>query len=1031
MPLGVGVAFVIVQQTSPKQRQLFWQLLAKLSSISLQMLVGDADLAPNTAYVVPEQTAAVLADNRLRAVPLSEEGASLFPIDQLFCSLGDDKGARAIGVLLRCSGADGIQGLKHIEARGGFAMLQRPTAPLAEGLSLATSVSKSASQLVSIPDLPALLLGYATHPYTADAPGCAEPDPLMERILSIACGSRAQRFAAYARGPVMRRIQRRMAIRSVAQCAAYTCLLNSDAQERSALYQDLSLRDVEFFADPHGWECLRHAVVAPLIARAGERCLRIWVPACATGEEAYSVAMLLLDEKLKQNATCEIQVFATDTNAEVLGLARLGLYPRGVLRQIPQAYAHRFLTAEGRDGLSVRIVRAVRELLVFGEHDAIESPPIGKIDLLCCRELLGLLNPDARLGVIDKFRSSVKEGGALFLGGTADQHLLDDQFPALSAAGGLYFHPGGGGRPPAGEQKLSERQTGVLRAHEPAGIAAAAADAIKRIELRAGQLLEQIGPAAVLIDQSFATRRFWGAGEKFYACTDAALGKRLTDLLRDDLRGPVSAMLNKAITQRCAHRLSVRIRRGMRPSEASVTTLMLGDEPDIWMLVVFDDQSLRRPLIRRTAAESALIGQLVEELGETRLVRKLTEEAQQKAQEALKLSQDAVWAAEAELRTLRQELDYSRHASSGTVITLESEKRLLAERVEYLESGSEHRSDMLANSGVAILGVDDQLRVTRISSDLRHVFGIQESDIGRDIDNFPTALLGPDLADELREVRGGGRQLQRTMILGGVRYLRRVYPAAGSSFCSTSMAVLFVDLSEAPAAAVCGPAVALDPGDAAAIQVSDELFLTEERERRALANGLHDDLGQLLGTIKFKLGAIDKRGRREQPWRDIEALVDQANRSVRTLMANLSPPVLDSLGLGSAIDWIADEMDSREGLTVRVYGDELPKALGELQRAVLLRAVRQLLLKVAKHAQTHEAEVNVIAEANSITVAVSDRGFGGPALMHNRSQDGGLTSLRQRMALLGGLVSIDSVPGDGTTITLTLPLMGAGHTGGR
>jgi len=381
---------------------------------------------------------------------------------------------------------------------------------------------------------------------------------------------------------------------------------------------------------------------------------------------------------------------------------------------------------------------------------------------------------------------------------------------------------------------------------------------------------------------------------------------------------------------------------------------------------------------------------------------------------------------------------------------LAAENQRLRARLAQVEDFNARILRLFRNDHVALLQLDRQLRIRSFSPAAGELCRLHASDRGRMItalsDERIGARIGAHLGDDAARVLQTSRPCARELRLSDGRWwLRQMFASRDADGSVDGIIVNYLDINESKEAGEAAVAAQrrmaetleerVEARTAQLRALAAELSLAEERERRALAQDLHDDLGQVLAIAKIKLSSMDdheRRGALKAALKEVEALVDHANRSVRSLMMQLSPPVLQTLGLPAALEWLAEEMERIYGISVRLDDDGQPKPLAEAARSSVFRAVRELLINVAKHSGVRQAEVNCLRSNDRITVAVTDHGSGFDYLAEMARPLAearfGLLSVRERIEYLGGEMNVDSTPDDGATITLTLPVASAGET---
>jgi two-component system, chemotaxis family, CheB/CheR fusion protein len=1047
MPADSGIAFVVIQHLHPTQKSLAAELFGKRTSMPVVQIEDGMRVEPNHVYTVPPNTYPSIHQGVLRlAVPKQLHGPRL-PIDHFFASLGEDQHEHAIGIVLSGSGSDGALGVKSIGANGGIVLAQDPGMAQFDGMPQSAIASGMVNYILPVTGMPEVLVGYARHPYVA---GTARPkteaqseEAALASVLGLIRGRRGYSFAGYKQSTLLRRVQRRMGLRSIEHWSDYIAVLKKNPTEIDALFKDLLIGVTEFFRDPDAWNILEAEVITPLVqAKPRGEPIRVWVPGCATGEEAYVLAMLLL-EKLKQTGKrCPVQVFATDTNEDTLQVGRNGIYPTGVATRISPERMRRFFI-EATDSHHYQVARELRESVVFGAQNLVSDPPFSRLDLISCRNLLIYLEPEIQKKIIGMFQYALRPGGYMFLGSAETIGERGDSFKPISKKWRIYRRSGTASHPPL------ELALGVEAAHASGTAAAVKRPAPRNLQLanRAQQLLlDRFVPASVLVNQRHEIVYFCGPVEDYLLRPRGAPTQDLLAQARDGLRSGLRGALREAAAREATVSTgNARVKRegGFAPVRLTVTPAGTDGDGASLLLVVFQDEAKPAPGAEPKGGDSDLVRQLEDELRTTKDDLQSSIERMDASNEELKVSNEEVVSTNEELQSINEELESSKEELQSLNEELSTVNQQLQSKVLELENANSDLKNLLASSEIATICIDRDFRIRWFTPAMKKVFNVMDTDVGRPISDFAAALSGGALLDHAASVLKKLTPLQRELQLEDGRwYLRRVIPYRGEDERIDGIVVTFTDITEARLSAETAVASQRKMNESLEQKVRErtvqlraltvELSLAEERERRSLAQDLHDDLGQLLSIIKHRLTALHghKRGADlAGELRAIEDLIDKANKSMRTLAFELSPPVLHTLGLIPALEWLTEEMERVYGLKVRLSDDGAPKPLDEPSRTTLFRAVRELLINVAKHAGARQAEVTSLLSDNRLTLAVNDDGGGFDYQKALRAAPGsgglGLVSLRERIEFIGGEMHVDSGPNDGTTITLIAPLQAA------
>jgi two-component system, chemotaxis family, CheB/CheR fusion protein len=1045
MPSDSGLALVVIQHLSPNQRSLSAELFGRRTRMEVVEARHGDRLRANCVYTIPADVYASLREGVMQfEVPPDPRGRRL-PIDHFFRSLGEDQEERAIGVVLSGSGSDGTLGLRHIVAHGGMVLVQTPEGAQFDGMPRSAIATGLVAHVLDPAEMPEAIVGYARHPYAArlgESAQAAEAElAALRAVFDVMRKQRGFSFEGYRHNTLLRRIHRRMGLRRIERMADYVSVLQSDPVEVNSLFNDMLIGVTEFFRDPEAWKLLDSEVIRPLVARkeTGEA-IRVWVPAASTGEEAYSLAMALLDERRRSRRNGPVQVFATDTNGEAVEVARAGLYPAGIAAHIPAARLGRYFT-EMKDSHKFQVTRELRDCVVFGVQNVLTDPPFTKLDLVSCRNLLIYLGPELQKRLIRNFHFALRPGGYLFLGSAETVAQREQLFKPVSGKWRIFQRLGTTsreqvdfGRPAQPSRAMAEAPHGALvpvRPMSPASIAQT-------------MILERFAPASVLVNGRREVLYYAGPTERYLRQPRGAPSNELLTLARDGLRATLNAALRRsARSDASVVELGGNVKRtgGYEPVKITVTPVAGtgADDDGRLVLVVFQDEP--RPALRRARGKAAappLVRQLEEELRATRDDLQATIDRLEGANEALRASHEEVVAGNEELQSMNEELESSKEELQSLNEELNAVNQQLQTKIGEVEIANNDLTNLLESSDVATACLDRNLRIKWFTPAAREVLKVIATDVGRPMSDLASALAGDSLLRDARSVLERLAPVETEVRSEeGRSYLRRTMPYRTAEHKIDGVIVNFSDITETrrlaastlEASEVRGKALEdrVAVADVQLRALAAELGLAEEREREAIARDLHDNLAQVLHVAKLKVGALAKapgNGGALMALKELDTLMTHAEASVRSLMFQLNPPVLSELGLVSALQWLAEEMQRTYGLAVDVRDDGAPKPLSRTTRLVAYRAVRELLINVAKHAGVSHAKVDAATAGEAMIVTVRDSGKGfDPALLTRPARKGlGLLGVRERMGFVGGSAEIRSAPGRGTKISLTVPI---------
>jgi two-component system CheB/CheR fusion protein len=1041
MPADNGLAFVVIQHLDPTHKSLATELFSKKTEMVVSTAEEGAQVQANHVYVAgPGQDVTIRAGLLHLSVPEKVRGQRM-PIDRFFQSLGQDQQQRAIGIILSGTGADGALGLKSIVGNGGIALVQHPDTAQFDGMPLAALATGLATHVISVDEMPGVVISYARHPYAVrpeqPAPRAEAQDSLLRTILEFVHARRGHDFSGYKRATLLRRIHRRMGLLYLESMADYATRLRQEPQEVDALFRDLLIGATEFFRDPDAWQQLESEVIEPLVAsRSGNEPIRVWVAGASTGEEAYSIAMLLMEKLERARKRCPVQIFATDTSEEALGVARMGVYPVGIAAQVSASRLHRFFN-EIDDGRHYQVISELRGRVVFGMQNLFSDPPFSGVDVVTCRNVLIYLEPGVQRRVLLLLHFALKPGGVLFLGGAESVGPREDLFEPASKGARIYRRVGATPR-----DQLDFRPAQPGRQPEPAGyrIRPSAPQLMQASRLAQQIIFDRLAPAAVLVDRNYDALYFSGPTERFLAQPRGAPTASLLTLVREGLR----SRLRRALSEAGGSNATVvaedaQMKRGKGYEAVRLTVIPTsGADAQLLFLVAFEDLPKPSGAPHGTPRDRTLVRQLEDELRVAREDLRATVEGLEASNEELKAANEEVVSINEELQSSNEELQSSKEELQSLNEELNTVNQQLQGKVSELEAVNNDLNNLLAANELATLCLDRDLRIKWFSPAARNVLGLIASDVGRPAGLFAASAMGETMMVDARAVLEQPGPVQNEVKGGEDRwFLRRTLPYRTEDKRVDGVIITFTDITENKRAAQALAAV--NKAEATALEqrveertrqlraLAFELTRAEESERQAIARDLHDELGQLIAVARLKLGRL--RGASapievESALAEIDDLISHAEQSVRSLAFQLSPAVLYELGLGPALQWLGEEMKKTYGLSVEVADDGEDKPLSQASRAILFRATRELLINVFKHAKVSNACVSTTRAGNNLEIRVSDAGAGFDPSEVGESKSGGfgLTSVRERLSFLGGRVEISSEPGDGTEVVLTAPL---------
>lgn len=770
-------AFVVVVHLPPDSESHLAELLAHSTSLAVSAIEDNAPILGGHVYVIPPKVSVTVAHGAFQLAPAAGRPEIPMPIDRLFASLAVDQHERAVGIVLTGANADGSAGLRAIKAEGGMVMAQDPDTAEHSTMPRHAVATGLVDYVLPVEKMAATLAEYIDRSKSVTLPA-ADPDghsPDLEPVLR-ALAAAGSEFRGYKRGTLERRIARRMTVRRVSSLDAYCDILRNDIDEAEALSLDMMIGVTEFFRDPEAWHVLSERVIAGLLAEPeSDQPLRVWVPGCATGEEAYSMAMLLTEEIEKRNASRKFKILASDVNRAALARARAGIYAPGVALPLGKHRLERFFQVHD-DGYQVR--QELREAILFTPQNLIADPPFSRVDLISCRNLLIYLEPEAQQRVFELFHFSLNPNRYLFLGRSESTDPDSIQFQEVSKAWRIYQRcpvvaPGIPG------YRFSARP---IRREEFQPASRVGARNKGYAELVNATLLAEHHAASVLVNPAHQVLYVSGSTDAYLAQPAGEPTNNILDMARENLRLKLRIALRRASENASATPISeIVANNDGAPIKITVTHPFDTAHSGRALLVIF----ARVPMIDRPAVPAPIgvdsdLWHLESELRTTQTALGSTIEELEESNGELRVSNEEILSINEELRSANEELETSKEELQAVNEQLNQVNSQLEQKVDELELLTEDVSNLLSSTEIATLLLDRQGLIKRFTPSAGRMFGLASSDTGRAIAEVLGAPLGDALMFDVEQVLSGmSVQAEREVETAtGQWYVRRITPYA-------------------------------------------------------------------------------------------------------------------------------------------------------------------------------------------------------------------------------------------------------------
>jgi two-component system, chemotaxis family, CheB/CheR fusion protein len=805
---GCDMAFVVVQHLDPDHSSALAEVLARSTSLPVAQIEDDTAVAPNRIYVIPPNAVLTIRDGRLLLAPPATPRGQRNPIDEFFTSLARDQGENAACVILSGTGSDGTLGLRAIKEGGGLTLAESEAEY--DGMMRSAVATGLVDYVMRAEEMPAKLADYFTHKVKLESRNedqAAQPDAAdyLARITAILRAHTGHDFSHYKDRTIVRRVQRRMHVLQIDGVSAFIDRLHRDKREVMLLFQDLLIGVTHFFRDPDAFAALGREVIPNLFKNKGpEDTVRVWVPGCATGEEAYSIAILLRECAPRSEATPKLQIFASDIDEHALDIARIGRYPATIAKDVPQQRLERYFLRE--DG-TYRIAGDLREICLFSLHNLLRDAPFSKLDLISCRNLLIYLSTELQDRVIPLFHYALAQNGYLFLGTSENVTRHSRLFLTIDKTHRIFRRRAHHDRRipefPLTAPDASRRATPLA-----ANRTATAEPTLKVTAER--QLLDRFAPAFAVINAEGDLLQSSGRTGKYLELPPGAPDTNIFSMARPGLRLELRAALHRATGSgqlAVQSKVSVVANGGRQEIDLYVQPLSFGSSPDPLYMVVFQDLGGIKPPLDMEAAtpddiKETNVWQLEAELRATKERLQTTTEELESSNEELKSSNEELQSINEELQSTNEELETSKEELQSINEELQTVNSELNARVEELSRANNDMTNLLESTQIATIFLDRTLAVRSFTPAAKDVFRLVESDVGRPVmhvrSRFDSETLQEDAERVLRTLATTERQVSSNE--NDTRYMMRMLPYRTADNVINGVVLTFTDVTRITAA---------------------------------------------------------------------------------------------------------------------------------------------------------------------------------------------------------------------------------------
>ena len=801
-PDDPGVAFVIVQHLSPDYKSMMDELLGRVTDMKIHRVNDGMEVEANHIYLIRPRKNMTIFRGKLFLTEQDQSRAMNMPIDIFMRSLAQDQGTNAIGVILSGTGSDGTLGIRAVKENGGMVITQDDRSAKFDGMPRSSISTGMVDYILTPGEMPEALLNYVKHPFIQKTEKIenqiTKDEDYLSKIIMIIRDVTGIDFSNYKESTIIRRLEKRISINRYDKIEDYVDFLTENTREVNILYKELLIGVTRFFRDHEAFEKLKETVIPELFREEKiSEPLRIWCVGCSTGEEAYSLAIILKEFMEENNVSREVKLFATDLDKDAIDFAGVGLYPESIVSDISTERLSKFFTKK-EDGY--KIDESIRNMVVFASHNILRDPPFSKMELISCRNMLIYLNNEVQQKILSMMYFSLKKEGYLFLGSSESVGEMSKGFSAVDTKSKIYTHKPGY-KPSANDairmpnvQKKQRELKNVGTYHHQSK------KQPPKLDNLFNEVLSEFVPPSAIVDENYTIIHTINNVNKFLKIPVGQVSLNILKMLPDELATMVSSLLRRAQkNQQEVMYENIRV-EGLDNPEVSVSGRMLDDKKtnEIYFMVSFrEKKSEKTPAKQNENVEKVdvdsqyqeRIKELEKELQSTKENLQATVEELETSNEELQSSNEELIASNEELQSTNEELQ----SVNEELHTVNAEHQ---QKIEELTQLNNDMNNLLRDTNIGTLFIDGQLYIRKRTEIAEKITNIRESDIGRPVDHISLDHIYGDFVGDVREVLDT-LQSKETEIQHkeGTWYLVRIVPYRTAENAVDGVMITFIDIT--------------------------------------------------------------------------------------------------------------------------------------------------------------------------------------------------------------------------------------------
>jgi two-component system CheB/CheR fusion protein len=810
VPADSGMAYVVILHLSPDHDSKLAEVLQSSAAIPVAQVSESIRIEPNHVYVIPPNKSLSMDDGVLALSEIKGYEERRAPVDIFFRTLATEHTTRAVSVILSGTGANGSMGVKRVKEMGGIILVQDPREAEYSDMPRNSIATGLVDYVLPVAEIPAKIIAYKENlkevSIPIEEPERPETDEQALRDVFTQLRMRTRHdFSNYKRATVLRRIERRINVHELASLPEYARFVREHKEEARALLKDLLISVTNFFRDSAAFGSVEQRIIPQLFEGKGaDDYLRVWVAGCATGEEAYSLSMMLLDYAAKVTGAPSVQVFATDIDEQAISRARNGFYTNSDVADVPPERLRRYFTKEA-DGYHVR--RELRETVLFAHHNLIKDPPFSHLDMISCRNLLIYLNRTAQERVMQVMHFALNPGGFLFLGTSESVDGAGDLFVTVDNEAHVYQ-----GRvvtprvviplPDVSPRLVADPRPQTERTREPR----AREDRVTYSDLH-HRLIEQYGPPSVVVNEEYSIVHLSERAGRYLQFTGGEASLNLLKVIRPELRLELRTALYQAAQNRTnveARRIAARLDDGAQMVNLMVRPVLRADDTARgFFLVLFEETPAGANPEGDTAAAETIITaepamlQLEDELTRVKAQLRANIEQYETQAEEMKASNEELQAMNEELRSSAEELETSKEELQSLNEELHTVNQELKIKIEELSHANNDFRNLMFSTDIGTIFLDRSLHIKLFTPRARDIFKLIPADVGRPLSDISSNLPHDGLLAEVETVLDRLQTVEREVgTRDGRFYLMRIVPYRTTEDRIEGVVLNFVDITE-------------------------------------------------------------------------------------------------------------------------------------------------------------------------------------------------------------------------------------------